>query len=153
MELILNLDSKFVENYWKNKDKNFYQLLSDASKLESWTLSYENNLKFKSKLTEFTKIAKDFPTKEWSSNSKEVTEIMALLPLLQFISFLHYLDLNFPGLSFHFIIEAKQSKIWLAGQLLIKRLQLVKEWKCLNMVFTPMRTRLISALLNDDKDD
>ncbi len=150
MELILNLEPKFVEKYWKDKDEKFSKFLDGASKLETWTLINSHNTVFKSKLKEFTEIAKDFPTIEWSKNHKEVTELMSQLSLPQFTYLIHYLDHNFPGLSFHFIIEAIHGKNFKAAKILIRRLTLIKESNYLRLIFTPMRTRLISGLLDND---
>lgn len=148
MELTLNLDPDFIEQYWKNEGIECYKLLNETSKLETWTLT--DNPIFKAKLKEFTDIYRSCPTREWSDNSDEITDLMTYMTISQFAFFFHYIDSTYPGLSFHFVMEARHNSDWRAGELLLKRIKLLKEYGFLNKIFAPMRTRLISGLIESD---
>jgi hypothetical protein len=150
MELTLNLDPDFINEYWKNEGTECYKLLNEASKLETWTLT--NEPIFQSKLKEFTEAYKDMTSPKWSTNSEQITELMTYMTISQFTFLLHYIDISFPGLSFHFVMEARHDENWRAGELLLKRIKLLKEYGFLNKIFAPMRTRLISGLIESDDD-
>jgi hypothetical protein len=67
--------------------------------------------------------------------------------------FLNWLDENFPGLSFHYVMEARHREDWEPGKLLLDRLKTIKTLSLLGMIFQPMRTRLISGLLEEDEEE
>jgi hypothetical protein len=50
-------------------------------------------------------------------------------------------------------MEARQKEDWEAGKLLLDRLKTIKTLSLLGMIFTPMRTRLISGLLEEDEEE
>lgn len=150
MELILNLDPDFINDYWKNEGLSFYELLEEVGKLETWTLTHDPI--FQAKLKEFTEEFKDMTSTKWSTQSNEITQLMSYMTISQFAFFLHYIDISFPGLSFHYVMEARHNKNCKAGDLLLKRIKLLEEYNFLNKIFTPMRTRLIQGLIESDDD-
>lgn len=150
MEFTLNLDPNFINQYWEKEGLECYTLLNEASKLETWTLT--NEPIFQAKLQEFVSIYKTAPSLQWSNNSDKITELMTYMNISQFALFFRYLDITFPGLSFHFVMEARDKEDWRAGELLLRRIKLLKEYGFLNKIFSPMRTRLISGLLESDND-
>jgi hypothetical protein len=150
MESILNLEPHFIKDYWNKLDPKFCQLLEETSKLETWSLT--NDSLFQSKLIQLTEIAKDWTTLHWSRDSKKITELMGHMTISQFAFLFHYLDQKFSGLSFHYVMEARSSENWAAGELLLERMKLIKGWNSLGRIFSPLRTRLISGLL-DPRDE
>lgn len=151
MELTLNLDPDFIDQYWKIQGTECYRLLDEVSKIETWTLTHEPI--FQAKLKEFVEIYKDLPSTKWGSeSSRQITELMTYMTISQFAFLFHYIDNTFPGLAFHYVMDARHKEEWMAGELLLKRIKLLKEYGFLNKIFTPMRTRLISGLIESDDD-
>ena len=148
MELRLNLNPDFINRYWKSADIIFHDLLNDATKLETWTLTNEPS--FQAKLKELTSSCVNFPTKHFVDNDNQVVEMMSYMNISQFAYFFHYLDNTYPGLSFHYIMETKHKENWLAGELLLKRITLIDQWGHLNKICSPVRTRLIHSILEAD---
>jgi len=83
-----------------------------------------------------------------SRNCDNITQLLNRAPLLGFSILLSHIDSNFPGLSFYYVMEAKQSKS-IEGLYFIKRLQLLQRNGLLHEIFASMRCRLIEGLLED----
>jgi hypothetical protein len=144
----LNLEPDFITNYWKNEDVKFYELLEQAGKVETWTLTHEPL--FQNKLNEFTNTFKHIDKKIWAQQSENLIDLMSYMTISQFAFLLHYFDETFPGLSIHYVMEARTLTDCAASELFLKRLHFLATHKFLNKIFMPMRTRLVQELISPD---
>lgn len=114
--------------------------------------------------------------------AQKTEEIMLILNRLSFKNFsnvLHFFDEQHPGLSIHYLMEARTSYseniypqeyiespqlllrnnvnhkkvVAEEGDIFYKRIQLLDENRLLVHVFSPTRTRLITNLFNDEEED
>lgn len=85
--------------------------------------------------------------------SDEMMQLMAYIFSSKSIRLLNWLDENFPGLTFSYISEARNRDDWDPGLLLLDRLKTIKTISLLGVVFSPMRTRIISSLLDELTED
>lgn len=93
-----------------------------------------------------------YTTGELSRNSTHLINLLALLPQKQTYKFLKIVDANYPGLSFHYVMEARHS-LGKNNVLFLYRvayfLMLDKE----NSFIAPMRKKLITSMLFDTSDN
>lgn len=146
----LNLDSQYIDNYWKQHNIEFAKFLQQVSQLEKWTIS--SDLFFQNKINKFVEKCKKWEKANYAENSDEITQLMMYMNMSQFSYFLHYLD-TFPGMSFHYVMEARSKEDWEAGQLLLNRLRIINDFSYLGQLLFPTRTRLIRQLLIDDDEE
>lgn len=147
----LNLNKSSVDFYWKTKDQRMLKILSMMESVEPWVVDDVESIA--KELVNFGKKISDAKTGQLSQHSDEITLIMTYIFSGKALRMLNWLDDNYPGLSFHYVMEARQREDWEAGKLLLDRLKTIKTLSLLGMIFTPMRTRLISGLLDDDEED
>ena len=149
----LNLNKSSVDFYWKTKDERMLKILSMMEAVEPWVVDDVESVA--KELINFGKKISDLDVKagHLSKHSDEVTTIMTYIFSGKSIRLLNWLDDNYPGLSFHYVMEARQREDWESGRLLLDRLKTIKTLSLLGMIFTPMRSRLISGLLEDDEDE
>lgn len=150
MELELNLDPNFINNYWQQKNSNFYKFLEEASKLETWTLT--NNTLFQEQLNKLVESMKGWMTINWAKNDDNVIKLMGHMTISQFSFLLHYIDSKFPGLSFHYVMECRQISTDSLDnkELFLERIKLINDSSFLNEILSPMRTRLIHSLIKEN---
>ncbi|NCQ52314.1 hypothetical protein GW796_10615 [archaeon] len=147
----LNLNKSAVDFYWKTQDQRMLKILSMMEAVEPWVVDDVESVA--KELVSFGKKISLAKTGQLSQNSDDVTLVMTYIFSGKALRMLNWLDDNYPGLSFHYVMEARQREDWEAGRLLLDRLKTIKTLSLLGMIFTPMRTRLISGLLDDDDDD
>jgi hypothetical protein len=147
----LNLNKTTVDFYWKTKDPRMFKILDMMEAVEPWVVDDVESVA--KELVNFGKKMSIVKTGKLSQHSDEITMIMTYIFSGKAVRILNWLDDNFPGLSFHYVMEARQREDWEAGKLLLDRLKTIKTLSLLGMIFTPMRTRLISSLLEDDEDN
>lgn len=147
----LNLNKTTVDFYWKTKDPRMFKILDMMEAVEPWVVDDVESVA--KELVNFGKKMSIVKTGKLSQHSDEITMIMTYIFSGKAIRILNWLDDNFPGLSFHYVMEARQREDWEAGKLLLDRLKTIKTLSLLGMIFTPMRTRLISSLLEEDEDN
>ncbi len=147
----LNLNKSSVEFYWKTKDPRMQKILSMMESVEPWVVDDVESVA--RELVNFGKKIATVKTSHLSRSSEEITVIMTYIFSGKSLRLLNWLDDNYPGLSFHYVMEARQREDWEAGRLLLDRLKTIKTLSLLGMIFTPMRTRLISGLLEEDDDE
>lgn len=147
----LNLNKSSVDFYWKTKDPRMLKILNMMESVEPWVVDDVESVA--KELVNFGKILSNVKTGQLSRHSDEVTLLMTYIFSSKSLRLLNWLDDNYPGLSFHYVMEARQREDWEAGKLLLDRLKTIKTLSLLGLIFTPMRTRLISGLLDDDDDD
>jgi len=147
----LNLAKKSVDFHWKTQDLRMFKILSKMEDVESWIVDDTESVA--TELIMFGKKLEDVRSEKLSDKAEEVTLIMGYVFSGKSIRLLNWLDSNFPGLSFHYVMEARHNESSEASKLLLDRLKIIKNLTLLQLVFQPMRTRLISGLLEDDDDD
>lgn len=147
----LNLNKSSVDFYWKTKDPRMLKILNMMESVEPWVVDDVESVA--KELVNFGKTLSNVKTGQLSRHSDEVTLLMTYIFSSKSLRLLNWLDDNYPGLSFHYVMEARQREDWEAGKLLLDRLKTIKTLSLLGLIFTPMRTRLISGLLDEDEDE
>ncbi len=147
----LNLNKSAVDFYWKTQDKRMFKILSMMESVEPWIVDDVESIA--KELVNFGRKISQAKTGQLSQHSEELTMVMTYIFSGKALRLLNWLDDNYPGLSFHYVMEARQREDWEAGRLLLDRLKTIKNLSLLGMIFTPMRTRLISGLLDEDEDN
>lgn len=147
----LNLNKSAVDFYWKTQDKRMFKILSMMESVEPWIVDDVESIA--KELVNFGRKISQAKTGQLSQHSEELTTVMTYIFSGKALRLLNWLDDNYPGLSFHYVMEARQREDWEAGRLLLDRLKTIKNLSLLGMIFTPMRTRLISGLLEEDEDN
>lgn len=146
----LNLNKSAVDFYWKTQDQRMFKILTMMENVESWIVDDVESIA--KELVSFGKKISQAKTGQLSQHSDELTVIMTYIFSGKALRILNWLDDNYPGLSFHYVMEARQREDWEEGKLLLDRLKTIKTLSLLGMIFTPMRTRLIAGLLEEDDD-
>jgi hypothetical protein len=147
----LNLNKSAVDFYWKTQDQRMLKILSMMESVEPWVVDDVESVA--KELVNFGKRISLAKTGQLSQHSDEITLIMTYIFSGKALRLLNWLDDNYPGLSFHYVMESRQREDWEAGRLLLDRLKTIKTLSLLGMIFTPMRTRLISGLLEEDEEE
>lgn len=147
----LNLNKSAVNLYWKSKNPKIQKILSMMESVEPWVVDDVESIA--KDLIMLGKRLNDAKANQLSKNSDEITMIMTYVFSSKSIRLLNWLDENYPGLSFYYVMEARQKEDWEAGRLLLDRLKTIKSVSLLSDVFAPMRTKLISSLLEEDEND
>jgi hypothetical protein len=147
----LNLNKNSVDFYWKNQDARMLKILSMMESVEVWAL--DNSEEVAKELCEFGKKMSIAKTSQLSRHSENITLVMTYIFSGKAMRLLNWIDENFPGLSFHYVMEARHREGWEPGRLLLDRLKTIKTLSLLGLIFAPMRTRLISGLLEDDEEE
>ncbi len=147
----LNLNKSAVDFYWKTQDKRMFKILSMMENVEPWIVDDVESIA--KELVNFGRKISQAKTGQLSQHSEELTTVMTYIFSGKALRLLNWLDDNYPGLSFHYVMEARQREDWEAGRLLLDRLKTIKNLSLLGMIFTPMRSRLISGLLEEDEDN
>lgn len=93
---------------------------------------------------------KGYKTSDLSNSSDHIIFLLAQLSKKHTISFFKSIDPTFPGLSFHFVMEARHNYDNKSCALLMLRLSYFIGVFPEKEIFSPMRKRLIHGLLFDD---
>ena len=147
----LNLNKTSVDFHWKTQDPRMLKILNMMEAVEPWVVDDAETVA--RELITFGKRLGEVNTGQLSRHSDEITLIMTYIFSGKSMRLLNWLDENFPGLSFHYVMEARHREDWEAGKLLLDRLKTIKTLSLLSKIFQPMRTRLISGLLEEDDED
>lgn len=147
----LNLNKKNVDFYWKDKDPRMLKILTMMEAVEPWVVDDIESVS--KELVDFGKKISSAKTNQLSDNTDSIVLLMTYIFSSRSMRLLNWIDDNFPGLSFHYVMEARQRDDWEAGKLLLDRLKTIKTLSLLPKIFAPMRTRLIANLLEDDDDE
>lgn len=147
----LNLNKNSVDFYWKNQDSRMLKILTMMESVEPWIVDDTESVA--RELINFGKKLSEVKTSTLSKHSDEITTVMTYIFSGKSMRLLNWIDENFPGLSFHYVMEARHNEDWEAGKLLLDRLKTIKTLSLLGLIFQPMRTRLISGLLEEDDDN
>lgn len=147
----LNLSKSSVAYHWKTKDPRMSKILSKMEDVEPWTVDDIESVA--KEIVGFGKHLSTAKTIQLSRHYEDITVVMTYIFSGKSMRLLNWLDENFPGLSFHYVMEARHREDWEAGKLLLDRLKTIKTLSLLSQIFAPMRTRLISGLLEDDEEE
>lgn len=147
----LNLSKSSVAFHWKSKDPRMLEILTKMEDVEPWTVDDCETVA--KEIVNFGKQLSTAKTIKLSRHYEEITVVMTYIFSGKSMRLLNWLDENFPGLSFHYVMEARHREDWEAGRLLLDRLKTIKTLSLLGQIFAPMRTRLISGLLEEDEDE
>ncbi len=147
----LNLNKSAVDFYWKNTDPRMLKILHVMESVEIWVVDDVESIS--KELIAFGKKLGNTKTAKLAKRADEITTIMTYIFSSKSLRMLNWLDDNFPGLSFQYVMEAKQKDDREESRLLLDRLRTIKSLDLLGLIFTTMRTRLISGLLEEDQDD
>lgn len=147
----LKLNKNAVDFHWKSQDPRMYKILTAMEAVEPWVVDDVESVA--RELVEFGKKISKAHTSQLSKTSEEITIIMTYIFSSKSMRILNWLDDNSPGLSFHYVMEARHRSDWEPGRLLLDRLKTIKTLSLLSHIFSPMRTRLISGLLEDENED
>lgn len=147
----LNLSKSSVDFHWKTKDPRMLKILSMMEAVEPWIVDDVESVA--KELVNFGKKVSIAKTSQLSRHSEDITVVMTYVFSGKSMRLLNWLDENFPGLSFHYVMEARHREDWEPGKLLLDRLKTIKTLSLMGLIFAPMRTRLISGLLDEDEDD
>ena len=147
----LNLNKKNVDFYWKDKDPRMLKILTMMEAVEPWVVDDIESVS--KELVDFGKKISSAKTNQLSDNTDSIVLLMTYIFSSRSMRLLNWIDDNFPGLSFHYVMEARQRDDWEAGKLLLDRLKTIKTLSLLPKIFAPMSTRLIANLLEDDDDE
>ena len=149
----LNLNTKHVNQFWQLKSEKFLDLMQKMEAGEYWTLDKSHLAQIK--LAYFEESVKKWSNKEFGKYSDQLTAIMNYLPVSKACYFLLWVDNNKPGVTFHFVMEClhDSKKGDKRSQLFINRLETIQEAGLLQEMFSPVRTRLISSLISNAKEE
>lgn len=144
----LNLSKANVDFYWKTQDERMLKIINMMESVEPWVVDDVESVS--RELISFGQKIGQAKTGQLSEHSDEITTVMTYILAGKALRMLNWLDDNYPGLSFHYVMEARQRTDWESGKLLLERLKTIKTLSLLGHIFTPMRTRLISGLLEEE---
>lgn len=148
----LELNKRSVDMFWKNKDNRLYKIVSVMEGVEPWVVDDVESVA--KQVVLFGAKMGSVKISQLSVHHKEMTTVMTYICCGKALRMLNWIDNKFPGVSFHYVVEARDAVDWDAGKLLLDRLSTIKSLDLLAKIFTPMRTRLISGVLGStDNDD
>lgn len=148
----LNLNRNTVNFYWKTQDKRMSKILSMMEDVEHWVVDDSSDDVAK-ELISFGKKLSSITSTGLSKKSDDITTVMTYILSSKSLRLLNWIDDSFPGVPFHYIMEAKSRDNWEPGKLLLDRLITIRTLSLLGLIFAPMRTKLISSLLENDDED
>lgn len=137
--------------------KNSKQILEFLSSTRSF--EYHNNQQLDLNVLEierafdlFIKRLNNCDSSSLSKSIKSMIKILNRMPIFYFTLVLSQIDETFPGLSFHYVMEARQSDD-IENIFFIKRLQGFKQNNLLNEIFASLRVNLITGLLEQKETE
>lgn len=145
------LKKSSVNIYWKTQDPRMLKVLNLMESAEPWVVDDVDSVA--RELVNFGKRLGDARATHLSSNSDEITIVLTYISSGKAMRIMNWLDDNFPGLSFFYVMEARSKEDWDPGRLLLDRLKTIKTLSLLGSLFSPMRANLIINFLEDDEPE
>lgn len=145
------LKKSSVNIYWKTQDPRILKVLNLMETAEPWVVDDVDSVA--RELVNFGKRLGDARATHLSSNSDEITIVLTYISSGKAMRIMNWLDDNFPGLSFFYVMEARSKEDWDPGRLLLDRLKTIKTLSLLGSLFSPMRANLIINFLEDDEPE
>ncbi len=146
----LELNKKNVDMFWKTQDSRLYKIVSVMEGVEPWVVDDVESVARQVVVLGAKMV--NLNTNKLSEVNKEMTTIMAYICCGRALRILNWIDNKYPGVSFYYVVEARESEDWDSGKLLLDRLATIKSLDLLLKVFTPMRARLISGIIENSDD-
>lgn len=147
---MLNLKKSVVQEYWKKSDPRLARALNVMENVEHWTLDDIEAVSLA--ITDLGKKMDKTSKRTLASLSEELIMIMGYISSGKFFRLIKWMDETHPGLSVHFIMEARQlQQEWSPARLMVDRIQTINSLQLIGKVFAPSRTRLIVELLKDEQ--
>jgi hypothetical protein len=147
---MLNLKKSIVSEYWKKTDSRLARILSVMENVEHWIVDDVESVA--QSLADVGKKMDKSSKKTLAALSEEVIFAMAYIASGKFFRMVKWMDESHPGLSVHYIMEARQLQSdWAPARLMVDRIQTINSLQLMGRVFAPSRTRLIAELLREDK--
>ena len=147
---MLNLKKSIVSEYWKKTDPRLARILSVMENIEHWIVDDVDSVA--QALADVGKKMDKSSKKTLATLSEELMFAMAYIASGKFFRMVKWMDESHPGLSVHYIMEARQMQNdWPPAKLMVDRIQTINSLQLMGRVFAPSRTRLIAELLRDDK--
>lgn len=146
---MLNLKRSIVTDFWKKTDPRMSKILSIMENVEHWVA--DDSEAVNNAICEMGKKLNGTSKKTLASITEELVFMMAYMGSSKFFRLLKWMDETHPGLSVHYIMEAKNlQEEWAPAKLMVDRVQTVNSLQLMGKVFAPSRTRLIDRLLKDE---
>lgn len=147
---MLNLKRSIVGEYWKKTDPRLARILSVMENVEHWIVDDVESVA--QALADVGKKMDKSSKRTLASLSEELIFAMAYIASGKFFRVVKWMDDSHPGLSVHYIMEARtMQNDWAPARLMVDRIQTIHSLQLMGRVFAPSRTRLIAELLRDDK--
>lgn len=147
---MLNLKKSVVGEYWRKTDPRLARILSVMENIEHWIVDDVESVA--QALADVGKKMDKSSKKTLATLSEELIFAMAYIASGKFFRMVKWMDESHPGLSVHYIMEARQMQgDWAPAKLMVDRIQTINSLQLMGRVFAPSRTRLIAELLRDDK--
>lgn len=144
------LKKSSVNIYWKTQDPRMLKVLSLMETAEPWIVDDVDSVA--RELVNFGKRLGDARATHLSSNSNEITTVLTYISSGKALRIINWLDDNFPGLSFFYVMEARGREDWDPGRLFLDRLKTLKTLSLLESVFSPSRASLIIDFLSESEE-
>lgn len=147
---MLNLKKSIVEDYWKKTDPRLSRILNNMGTVEHWIVDDVETVA--QALADLGKKMDKTSKKTLAGLSEELIFTMAYIASSKFFRMVKWMDETHPGLSVHYIMEARNMKDdWAPAQLMVDRIQTIHSLELMGKVFAPSRTRLIAELLKEER--
>lgn len=144
----LNLKKSIVSDYWKKTDPRLARILSVMENVEHWVVDDAQSVS--DAISELAKKMDKTSKETLAKLSEELIYLMAYISSGKSLRMVKWMDESHPGLSVHYIMEARQMQEWPPARLMLDRLQTIKSLSLMGRVFAPSRTKLIAALLKEE---
>lgn len=147
---MLNLKKSIVTEYWKKADPRLARIFSVMENVEHWVVDDTESVS--KGLTDLGKRMDKASKRTLASLSEELIFLMGYISSGKFFRMIKWMDETHPGLSVHYIMEARQmQQDWAPAKLMVERIQTINSLHLMGKVFAPSRSRLIAELLKEDK--
>ena len=147
---MLNLKKSIVTEYWKKADTRLARIFAVMENVEYWVVDDVESVS--QGLSDLGKRIDKTSKRTLASLSEELIFLMAYIASSKFFRMVKWMDETHPGLSVHYIMEARQmQQDWAPAKLMVDRIQTINSLHLMGKVFAPSRTRLIAELLKDDR--
>ena len=104
----LNLAKGAVNFHWKSIDPRMQKILTMMEAVEPWVVDDVEDVT--NELLEFGKNIGKAKNTQLSEYSSDITTVMAYIFSSRSLRLLNWLDENYPGLSFHYVMEARHNQ-------------------------------------------
>lgn len=144
------LKQSSVNIYWKQQDPRLSKVLNLMHSAEPWVVDEIDSVS--RELVNFGKRLGDVRAGQLSNGSSEVTTVLAYISSSKAMRVFNWLDDTFPGLSFFYVMEARNQD-WDPGRLLLDRLNTIRTLNLLSSLFAPSRADFIISLLEENENE